>query len=151
MSMLVWVVSGTREGVLGVWDALDRECRREGVPHLVIVGDNPEPGVDALALQWTQHRRVPVIVACAQPHTFYQLRANARAGLTVVLASDWGVDGLSAGPKRNNVMLTLASPAARRKVIAFPGPKSRGTYQCADEGARRGFEVRYPYGDLRGR
>ena len=68
-------------------------------PNLVVICGGGK-GADQLASQWACQNRVPLLIAPAH----------------------WSSCGKSAGPKRNQFMLSLANG-----LLAFPLPNSRGT------------------------
>ena len=75
-----------------------------------VVGD--AKGVDALVRCWCLERFIP-----------YE-----------VFEADWAQYGKRAGPVRNGLMvarmLTLRNEGRALRCLAFPGPKSVGTYDC---------------------
>jgi hypothetical protein len=65
------------------------------------------------------------------------MHARRRGLWLVVHAADWSRHGRAAGPIRNAAML------ARRpeRVLAFPGPESRGTWDLVRRARRLGIPV----------
>lgn len=62
-----------------------------------------------------------------------------RRGISVsAFPALWGKHGKSAGPIRNNQMLTEGKPEL---VIAFRGPNSRGTQNMIDQAKKAGVET----------
>ena len=57
----------------------------------------------------------------------------------VRIPANWVGEGKSAGPKRNALMLELINPDL---VLAFPTPKSRGTYDMTRRSDKAGIECR---------
>jgi hypothetical protein len=51
--------------------------------------------------------------------------------------ADWNRWGKAAGPRRNSEMVALGADLC----LAFIGPKSRGTVDCADKAAAAGIET----------
>ena len=91
-------------------------------PRLVVQGG--AAGVDAAAKQWAADMGIP----CA---TF---------------EADWHRYGKRAGPLRNEMMLRAFDCGLLVKVLAWPGPLSRGTWHCVRAAEARGFEVKvFPF------
>lgn len=112
----VVVVTGSRYGHVWVGPTLGLLHKHGASPltHLVL-GDCPT-GVDPKALEWAIDNNV-----------FF-----------VVLTADWdGPLGLGAGPDRNKRMVRLAEKLSQdARVLGFPCPKSKGTWQCMNFAAR---------------
>lgn len=83
-------------------------------PGLVIVVGNGK-GCDLLVRQWAADHRVPLLVAPAH----------------------WASCGKAAGPRRNNLMLSLA-----QGVLAFPQQGSKGTAGVIKRAKATGLPVR---------
>lgn len=74
-------------------------------------------GADALSSRWAYSRKV-----------------NTRC-----VGAQWGDLDSAAGPARNIEMLEMEP--IPNLVVAFPGPNSRGTWQCVKAAEGRGVEV----------
>ncbi len=119
------IVTGSRHAqsdrdVDVVLDALRTHVRTEGIGDLLYVGD--ATGVDAIATWWAQKNDV------------------ARQ----VFEAHWTQIGKAAGPERNERMVAaaLALRDTHRLVgLAFPGPRSRGTWDCVERMRRAGIDV----------
>lgn len=64
---------------------------------------------------------------------------DLRGGLTVeVYPANWDLDGRAAGPLRNQRMIEAERP---HLVLAFPLPRSRGTWDCVRRARAMGVPV----------
>ncbi len=98
-----------------VFNELDRlHC--EAADGITLVVNGGASGADKWARDWADERRV----AC---DTF---------------PADWKRWGRSAGPRRNQLMLTAGRPDL---VLAFPG--GAGTQDMVDRATRAGFRVQH--------
>jgi hypothetical protein len=91
-----------------VWDALDSVLLNSGRPLIVVHGQCPYGGVDLYAHQWAMR----CDGANPEPHPA-ERDANDRL----------------LGPARNSHMVSLGAELC----LAFPGPGSRGTVDCAQK------------------
>lgn len=109
--MKVVIVTGARD-----WTDMDAvwDALDELKPGLVVQG--LATGVDENAVRWAIARKVPV----------------------ASFPADWERFGRKAGPIRNRQMLDAYPDAT---VLAFPGPKSRGTWDCVRAAKDRGMGV----------
>jgi hypothetical protein len=119
------IVTGSRDTTDAedafVWGKLDqlRAWLPAGRLLIVVQGVCPYGGVDKAAERWT--RRVDGAENEGHPADFRQ--------------------GASAGPKRNTKMVQLGA----HLVMAFPGPYSRGTWDCLQKAVNAGIPPRlYP-------
>lgn len=116
------LVTGSREGREDVWYWLDRWVARYGQPSRLILGD--ARGVDMQARVWG-------------------MRTLGRERVHVEYVPDWrdetGALDPQAGPRRNQRMVDLAH--ARDWCLAFPTPKSRGTWDCVERADAAGLYV----------
>lgn len=113
----VVIVTGSRENDVPkerVWSALDAVS-----PPPMMVVQGGATGVDALAREWAAERDVP----CAT-HEALWTRFTPRT---------------KAGPHRNGQMLAGHPDAI---VYAFPGPNSRGTWDCVNQAKRLRRSIR---------
>jgi hypothetical protein len=115
-------------GYRGFTDAKQFETKlsdimNDHVPDVLLMGDEPN-GTDALARQY----------AIAKGWSYRCFAASRRQAVEqphTYVVSDWDVDGLSAGPKRNRIMLDYALRYGKTvSVLAFLSPLSKGTKQC---------------------
>ena len=90
-------------------------------PRMVIHGD--ENGVDSAAGHWARKNGVAEVKVPAQWHVYEK----------------------KAGPVRNEWMLLLRPDY----VIAFPGPRSRGTFHMMESAERDGYPVINMTGETR--
>jgi hypothetical protein len=99
---------------------LDALVKRRGPPAFVFVGD--ADGVDHQVRLWCKRTGIVAMVGTAA----------------------WEGAGDAAGPQRNNAMACLTSVMSKlfepSTVLAFPCPKSRGTWQCVAEAKKLGLE-----------
>jgi len=65
---------------------------------------------------------------------------EAHAIFSVAVPAPWKI-GLSAGPKRNELLLHSAQGLNTRYLLAFPEPHSKGTIHCMNLGNNLGFHV----------
>lgn len=118
------LVTGSRHctdgQALTVREHLDRATRlfRELAHRRLIVvhGRCPHGGVDLVAHRWAE--QMPGVAV--EPHP-----------------ADWGRHGAAAGPRRNTAMVALGADLC----VAFPGPGSRGTWDCVRKAADAGIRV----------
>lgn len=117
--MILALVTGTRtdERAGAVTAALDALK-----PDFCVLGD--AAGVDLEAKQWCDSHGVDYVVAFAL----------------------WKAVGRPAGPRRNGVMVGVASAVAsldtdRRVCVAVPAEDSVGTYDCAAQAEAEGFQM----------
>lgn len=112
------LVTGSRKGLT---TAAFRELRYRIAPHnTVLVGD-------ALGLD----ECVRTVFHDKDLQVFY---------------ADWGPHGHMGGPIRNQQMVDYLKAAQLRgvpycEVVAVPGPKSKGTWDCVRRAVRAGFQV----------
>lgn len=114
------VITGTRYGRPGVWDALDSWVNVFGPPRELILGG--ARGVDHQALEWA--------------------RCQVRDGLNFPIVferAEWLRFQKRAGPMRNLRMVQRADPGDH--LLAFPKLRgdSPGTYHCHAAGLARGL------------
>lgn len=119
------MVTGSRycsiEDELKVWRVLDQ---LDPDMTFLILGD--AKGVDRSAKDW------------AQREGYFE------DGLVEVYTADWELYDKKAGVLRNEDMVDIGEPDL---VVAFPGPRSVGTWHAIKYAAGRGIEVRiYPIG-----
>lgn len=120
------IISGTREEL----SAEDREIVIDVLASYlerateIGVGDCPT-GIDALARGFA--------------------RAHQRKGLPVVrtFLANWREFGRKAGPLRNGEMVRWANEldTIQGVLLAFPGPTSRGTWDCVRKARAAGLDV----------
>ncbi len=111
MAELVYIIAGSHRGdVPG--DRVRTVLDSMERPALLVEGG--AAGVDSVAADWAIERGVEL-------HTE---------------VANWKVHGKAAGPLRNRAMLDKFPHAV---VIGFPGPDSKGTWDCLREAARRGM------------
>lgn len=108
------MITGSREGHPRLLDALSY-WERVRPPLAIHVGD--ASGVDAEARGWAAARKVPCHVYRA----------------------DWLRLGKSAGPIRNQTMVSAAAPGAT--CFAFPDSESVGTWDCIRRASASGLHV----------
>ena len=119
--MTVLLVTGARS--IGPEDAelvrrtLDRAHHRACGQLVVFVGD--ASGVDAVARDWARERRLRL-------HTYL---------------AEWDRHGRAAGPKRNEEMVSEAAEYPSLIALAFPGPRSIGTWDCMKRIVAHGREI----------
>lgn len=112
-------ITGAREGNALLYPALNAYRKLWGLPYLILGGDlngkrYSQRGVDLASYQWGI--------------------ANGCHG--VIEYAFWD-EGYEAGPDRNVCMVKRAGEG--HHLLAFPGPRSRGTWQCFDYGAAYGL------------
>lgn len=107
------IVCGTRDGLLDDAESLLLRRLHELRPCIVIEGG--ARGTDRLARHLAERLGLPV-------ETF---------------PADWKTRGKAAGPIRNQEMLDAGVDI----VLAFPGPKSRGTWDMVRRAEKRGVIV----------
>lgn len=101
----------------GLWPRINTDMG-EYIPPLSVVirhGDCPYGGVDLHAENW----------------------AKAREQLWDPRPADWDTYGKAAGPIRNAEMIALGADLC----IGFPGPRSRGTWDCLEKATNAGIET----------
>lgn len=94
-----------------IWRALDNAARDYLTPRPAIVvvhGECPYGGVDLYADRWAQQHPLAV----AEPHP-----------------AERGPKGQILGPARNSHMVKAGADVC----LAFPGPKSKGTWDCVQK------------------
>lgn len=119
----VLVVTGTRDGRNDTWQRLDELVAERGKPRLVVLGGDENNGkrtsrgVDFQAREWCVAHRIQHVIKYAL----------------------WDDEPRAAGPNRNSLM---AHECGSGDVcLALPGPKSKGTHDCARKCEARGAEV----------
>ena len=65
---------------------------------------------------------------------------EAHGIFNIVVPAPWKM-GLSAGPKRNALLLQTAFELGTKYLLAFPEPHSKGTINCMNLGNSMGFRV----------
>lgn len=107
-----------------IWRELDRLWTRVGtnaadyIPPrsiMVVHGQCPDGGVDLYAELWAKDRE-----QLWDPHP-----------------ANWMKHGKAAGPIRNSEMVALGA----NLCIGFPGPDSRGTWDCLQKATNAGIET----------
>ena len=88
-----------------IWQALAAETHRHRGPIVVVQGECPYGGVDRWAKEWAEQDPR----ATNEPHP-----------------ADWKQYGKKAGMIRNGIMVKAGGDLC----LGFPGPKSRGTWDC---------------------
>lgn len=77
--------------------------------------------------------------------TLAGLYATQRGWGCLPMPAQWARDGRTAGPKRNramlNVVIALENCGYRAVCRAFPGPRSRGTWDMVRRARAAGLEV----------
>lgn len=91
----------------------------------IVVGD--ADGFDRFVRKVVGILRTVFKVACAKLRVFF---------------AEWDRFGRAAGPRRNGKMVVCLADADERFLIAAPGPRSRGTWDCARQAKRAGIGVR---------
>lgn len=91
----------------------------DGRSHVIVTGD--ARGVDQLARVSARQALVPLTVFCASAQS-PRLLAESEGPATYIPASDWEVDGRSAGHKRNRVLVKNVD-----QLFAFWDGRSPGT------------------------
>lgn len=111
---MILVISGYREfnDYNKFEEVLDNFINENGNPELIIFGECR--GTDKLAFQYVQKNKLPFKIYYA----------------------DWKMHGLSAGPKRNNEMIKVAT-----HMVAFLSDKSKGTKQAIESAEGNGLIV----------
>lgn len=99
-----------------VWDAINEEFTGLYSEAVIVHGACPHGGVDESAARWAHY-----VCATEEPHP-----------------ADWERFGKAAGPKRNQAMVDLGADIC----LAFPGPSSRGTWDCVKRARRAGIPTR---------
>jgi|tagenome__1003787_1003787.scaffolds.fasta_scaffold20897028_5 hypothetical protein len=108
-----------------VSDVLSKLCANAMNTRKIVVvqGECPTGGVDLAARQWEEAHDMTVT---SEPHP-----------------ADWHRHGRAAGMIRNAEMVAAGADIC----LAFPGDKSRGTWDCIRKAADAGIHVRiYPLG-----
>lgn len=117
----VLVITGTRDGRFDTWGHCDDVVAEHGRPRLVVLGGDQngqkrtQRGVDMQARQWAESRGLRFVVEYAL----------------------WG-EGDHAGPERNGHMAAYCATTPKSVVLALPGPRSKGTYDCRDRCVKLG-------------
>jgi hypothetical protein len=101
-----------------VWYVLQRICAANPGPHALVHGDC-ERGIDRLVVGWA------LDIGCEYDATHEPHPA------------DWARNGRAAGPKRNQAMVDLGADIC----LAWPGPGSKGTFDCMRRAAKAGIRV----------
>jgi hypothetical protein len=119
--MKVVLVTGSRECSGVRWPSFVENTIAAEVPDIVIHGE--AKGVDEIA-------------ACGNLRCLSQ-----RWGVP----ADWDKHGKGAGPRRNQSIVDIAVALKRWGaeviVLAFPGPSSRGTWDCVRRAEKAGLTV----------
>lgn len=116
------IISGTREALSdedrAIVTGVAMRCLERA--WMVGIGDCPT-GIDPYAATLAHHAGVPQVE-----------RFVAR----------WDEFGRRAGPERNGRMVAWAAEGARGGLLlAFPGPRSRGTWDCVRKARGAGLDV----------
>lgn len=82
---------------------------------IIVEGECPYGGVDLFAKQWAQDRHQ----------------------LVDPFPADWERYGRGAGPRRNSAMVGVGADLC----IGFPGPDSKGTWDCLEKATKAGIET----------
>ena len=106
------IVAGSRTGWVGATHIEDALADRGWTMALLLCG--MAAGVDACAWLWAKSRGIPI----------------------EEYPADWQAYGLRAGPIRNEQMAANADA-----LLAFPGPRSRGTIDIIARARKRGLPV----------
>ena len=101
-----------------LWTRVPHEAFDDLPPQSVIIveGECPYGGVDYFCKEWAQ----------------------ARGQLVDPFPADWEKYGKAAGPRRNTAMVGVGGDLC----LGFPGPQSRGTWDCLEKAANAGIETR---------
>jgi len=94
-----------------MWKALDYFLKNTTENIIIVHGD--AVGADTLSKEWAEER--------GQEHSPYPIEK-----------AEWDKYGRGAGPRRNHRM--LQDNLDVDCILAFPGPKSRGTYDMIERG-----------------
>lgn len=97
------------------------DARLPAGPDELIVVHGGAPGADRLAKHWAIWQRLML----------------HRPVFDEEHCADWERHGRSAGPRRNQQMVDLGADVC----VAFPGPDSRGTWDCVRRARAAGIEV----------
>ncbi len=108
-----WLITGSRHGYYGLWEALDAAVRVFGSPTVVHVRE--QRGVDQDARAWVHSRGLQLVPHAADPSRPSPDRYHE--------ANQRMVDAVCAGGL----------------ALGFPGPKSRGTWDCLRRARERGL------------
>jgi hypothetical protein len=106
-----------------VWQTLDTclPFAPAGAPLIIVHGACPQGGVDLAADQWALRQ----VDAVAERHP-----------------ADWACLGTAAGAVRNSHMVALGA----NLCLGFPGPRSRGTWDCLRKATNAGIPTRvFPF------
>lgn len=105
---------------------------------------DPRPVAEALS----QYQGAVLVVhgaACGTDALAAQYAAGRGWGM-LPMPAQWELYGNAAGPRRNQVMLNvtiaLGDCGYRAVVHAFPGPRSRGTWDMVRRAREAGLDVR---------
>ena len=104
-----------------VWDAINEHFTGVYSDAVIVHGACPYGGVDESAARWARY-----VGATEEAHP-----------------ADWGRHGKSAGPKRNQTMVDRGADIC----LAFPGPSSRGTWDCMKRARAAGIPVQVVFVD----
>lgn len=123
------LVTGAREATAEQDDFVVSVLYVAAMPHLqlgreviIIEGRCPKGGVDRAAERWAKSAKGVI----DEPHP-----------------ADWNKHGRAAGNIRNTEMVRTGAHIC----LAFPGPKSTGTWDCLTKAGKAGIHVRiYPLG-----
>lgn len=119
--MTTIAITGTRHGRPDVGATMDLYASVFGAPTLVVVGGDRNAGKRT-------HRGVD-----GQAHAHVKLRGWPGWACY----ADWDALGKRAGPERNGRMVAKAGAGAH--LLAFPGERSTGTWDCYEQGVAAGL------------
>ena len=136
--MRVVLITGSR-----LWSAYPPIEAALAGAEMLIVGD--AKGADAIALEIALRWDIITHVYCASPQRATALRRRPDIG--VHLVSDWGEEPQRAGILRNIPMVHRAvlerDEGMDVQCFAAPLEGSRGTFHCAKELRKHGFDVHW--------
>lgn len=110
-----------REGKYFIWAELDRLRSRFGLDYwpagavTIAQGECPYGGVDLWAKEWAEFHHQ----------------------LVDPFPAEWDKLGKAAGPRRNTVMVGNGA----NLCLGFPGPNSKGTWDCLEKATNAGIET----------
>lgn len=129
--MYYLAVSGSRiyENWKLVFDTLEKESHHQDL--FVKVGDCPT-GADLFVTQW-----------CYAMQMFDPFMYDTREHQPTakIFVADWSKHGKAAGPIRNHEMIDWERTD---KLIAFPMPASKGTWECCEYTHSKEIPIEFP-------
>lgn len=106
--------------------------------------DDPTPIADALTQAWEDLGRPGQVTLVhgdcptGGADRLAATQATQRGWAVEAHPADWDTHGRAAGPLRNQKMVDLGADI----TLAFPGPNSRGTWDCIRRAQAEGIPVR---------